>query len=120
MHLHLYLHAIYLRDPHAASSYHGRQVELYAEFDPRSLLGFLKQSSYYSVAAAQTICQARDLVTEQMYLLAKMGNSRQALELIINRLGDVEMVIWADLGTRIRKGPKRSSAMERFSRNGQR
>jgi hypothetical protein len=33
-----------------------------------------------------------DLVTEMVFLLGRMGNNKKALTLIIERLGDVQMV----------------------------
>jgi hypothetical protein len=38
------------------------------------------------------VCKERDLVTEMVFLLGRMGNNRQALTLIIERLGDVNRV----------------------------
>jgi hypothetical protein len=83
---HLYLDALWLKDQSEASSFHALQVELYAQFDPSRLLHFLKTSNSYSVQSAYAVCEARDLVYEQMYLLGKMGNNRKALYLIIERL----------------------------------
>jgi len=37
-----YLHALFLRDSHLGSEYHGLQVRLYAQFDRTRLLPFLK------------------------------------------------------------------------------
>lgn len=39
------------------------------------------------------MCEERDLVPEMMYLLGKMGDNRKALYLIIERVGDVDMVL---------------------------
>jgi hypothetical protein len=41
---------------------------------------------------ALRICRERDYVTEMVFLLGRMGNNKQALMLIIERLGDVQRV----------------------------
>lgn len=38
------------------------------------------------------MCKERDLVTEMVFLLGRMGNNKKALTLIIERLGDVSRV----------------------------
>lgn len=46
------------------------------------------------VAQAYNVCNERDLVPEMVFLLGRMGDNRRALNLIIERLGDVNRV-WA-------------------------
>lgn len=41
---------------------------------------------------ALAVCSSRDLVFEQVYLLGRIGDNKQALSLIIDRLGDVRRV----------------------------
>ena len=91
--LHVYLDALWLRDPHESEAFQDLQVELYAEFDANRLMNFLRISTFYSVPVAYNICEERDLVHEMMYLLGKLGNNRKALYLIIDRLNDVERAI---------------------------
>lgn len=69
------------------------QVELYAEFGHDRLLDFLRASNYYSLEKAYQICKQRDFVPEMVFLLGRMGNNRQALMLIIERLNDVARAI---------------------------
>ena len=38
------------------------------------------------------MCKTKDLVPEMVFLLGRMGNNKQALTLIIERLGDVGRV----------------------------
>jgi len=45
------------------------------------------------VFQAYEICIKRDLLREQVFILGRMGNSKQALAVIINHLGDIEEVI---------------------------
>lgn len=49
-------------------------------------LTFRNQSQAYE------ICIRRDLVKEQVFILGRMGNAKQALAIIINKLGDIEEV----------------------------
>lgn len=44
------------------------------------------------VFQAYEICIKRDLMREQVFILGRMGNSKQALSVIINKLGDIEEV----------------------------
>lgn len=41
---------------------------------------------------AYDICVKRDLLREQVFILGRMGNAKQALAVIINNLGDIEEV----------------------------
>ena len=45
-----------------------------------------------SALQAYNICTERDLVSEMVFLLGRMGNNKKALYLIIDRLGDVARV----------------------------
>ncbi|KAJ1656188.1 Vacuolar protein sorting-associated protein 41 [Dispira simplex] len=121
-HLHVYLHALYLIDsrgrprstePDSQTStygslvtasaenshillgapFHDLQVELYAEYDYTYLLRFLRSSSSYRLEHALRVCEARDMVPEMVYLLGRMGDSHQALQLILRRLHDVPRAI---------------------------
>jgi len=91
--LHIYLDALLRKDFHEGYDYHKLQIELYAEYDYPRLLPFLRTSTYYSLESAFKTCEARDLVPEMVYLLGQMGNSKEALSLIISRLGDVKRAI---------------------------
>lgn len=44
-------------------------------------------------AQAYNVCKARDYVIEMVFLLSRIGDSKTALMLIIERLGDVERAI---------------------------
>jgi hypothetical protein len=68
------------------------QVELYAEYDVSRLMPFLRASNFYDLERAYTITKERDYVPEMVFLLGRMGNNKQALMLIIERLGDVQRV----------------------------
>ncbi|PHU03773.1 Vacuolar protein sorting-associated protein 41 -like protein [Capsicum chinense] len=91
--LHLYLHSLFEANPHAGRDYHDMQVELYADYDPKMMLPFLRSSQHYTLEKAYDICVKKDLLKEQVFILGRMGNTKQALAVIINRLGDIEEAI---------------------------
>ncbi|KAL5032706.1 hypothetical protein BDV3_001256 [Batrachochytrium dendrobatidis] len=91
--LHVYLDALFINDSQESHTFHTLQVELYAEYDYARLMWFLRHSKFYSIPKAFDVCEARDLVPEMVLLLGKMGDSRRALMLIIERLRDVERAI---------------------------
>jgi hypothetical protein len=68
------------------------QVELYADYDQRFLLPFLRSSSFYPLEKAYETCKARGLTREVVFILGRMGNSREALGLIIEELHDMDQV----------------------------
>jgi len=90
--LYMYLDSLFDKDPQFCLPYSDRIVELYAEYDPDRLMPFLRASNFYDLEKALKICRERDYVTEMVFLLGRMGNNKQALMLIIERLGDVQMV----------------------------
>ncbi|GHJ85158.1 hypothetical protein NliqN6_1560 [Naganishia liquefaciens] len=91
--LYMYLDALFRKDPHLTVEYSDRLVELYAEYEYPRLLEYLRASNYYSLERAYRICQERDFVPEMVFLLGRMGSNKQALMLIIQRLGDVQRAI---------------------------
>ncbi|KAI8921093.1 hypothetical protein DFJ77DRAFT_448518 [Powellomyces hirtus] len=91
--LHIFLDALFRKDPLECAAFHPLQVELYAEYDYLQLMDFLRVSNSYSVQKAYEVCEMRDLVPEMVFLLGKMGDNRRALNLIIERLGDVKRAI---------------------------
>ncbi|XP_031262566.1 vacuolar protein sorting-associated protein 41 homolog [Pistacia vera] len=91
--LHLYLHSLFEVNPHAGKDFHDMQVELYADYDPKMLLPFLRSSQHYTLEKAYDICVRKDLLREQVFILGRMGNSKQALAVIINKLGDIEEAV---------------------------
>ncbi|KAF9498914.1 vacuolar assembling protein VPS41 [Pleurotus eryngii] len=91
--LFLYLDALFEKDPYLTADFADIQVKLYAEYATLRLIDFLRASNYYNLENAYNICKGRDLVTEMVFLLGRMGNNKQALTLIIERLGDVNRAI---------------------------
>lgn len=46
-----------------------------------------------NICQAYETCVKKDLLKEQVFILGRMGNAKQALAVIINRLGDIEEVL---------------------------
>ncbi|KAJ8432343.1 hypothetical protein Cgig2_021113 [Carnegiea gigantea] len=88
--LYLYLHSLFEVNPHAGKDFHDMQVELYADYDPKMLHPFLRSSQHYTLEKAHEICVRKGFLKEQAFILGRMGNSKQALAVIINQLGDME------------------------------
>lgn len=97
-----YLDGLFRRDPTLTVAYHHLQPQLYAVHQPAKLLDFLKISTGYGLEGALRVCEECGLLREQVYLLGRMGNSRKALGLIINKLENVDMVGWRRVRKRIR------------------
>eukprot|EP00003_Mantamonas_plastica_P008957 TRINITY_DN1809_c0_g2_i1.p1 TRINITY_DN1809_c0_g2~~TRINITY_DN1809_c0_g2_i1.p1 ORF type:complete len:753 (+),score=264.63 TRINITY_DN1809_c0_g2_i1:263-2521(+) len=91
--LHQYLHALFCVDPHIGSQFHHLQVALYAEYDYEKLDGFLKSSNYYPLEKAYQVCRDKELYPEMVYVLARMGNTTDALTLIMEKIRDVKTAI---------------------------
>lgn len=56
------------------------------------ITAFVFDSNITHIFKAYNVCKERDLVTEMVFLLGRMGNNKKALTLIIERLGDVNRV----------------------------
>ncbi|KAI0034356.1 vacuolar assembling protein VPS41 [Vararia minispora EC-137] len=91
--LFLYLDALSEKDPQLTAEFADLQVKLYAEYAPARLIDFLRHSAHYNLEGAYVICTQRDLVPEMVFLLGRMGNNKEALHIIIERLGDVGRAI---------------------------
>ncbi|KIR53471.1 vacuolar protein sorting 41 [Cryptococcus gattii Ru294] len=91
--LYMYLDVLLDKDPQYSLPYGDRMVELYAAYDVDRLMPFLRTSNFYDLEKAYAVCKERDYVPEMVFLLGRMGNNKQALMLLIERLGDVERAI---------------------------
>ncbi|CAH1452513.1 unnamed protein product [Lactuca virosa] len=91
--LHEYLHALFEANPHAGRDFHDMQVELYAEYDIKMLLPFLRSSQHYMLEKAYEVCLKKDLLSEQVFILGRMGNAKQALAVIIDKQGDIKEAV---------------------------
>ncbi|WVQ84653.1 hypothetical protein IAT38_006808 [Cryptococcus sp. DSM 104549] len=91
--LYMYLDSLFDKDTQLCLPYSDRMVELYAAYDVERLMSFLRASNFYDLEKAYSVCKERDYVSEMVFLLGRMGNNKQALMLIIERLGDVQGAI---------------------------
>eukprot|EP01120_Amphizonella_sp_Union-15-10_P003630 TRINITY_DN1403_c0_g1_i1.p1 TRINITY_DN1403_c0_g1~~TRINITY_DN1403_c0_g1_i1.p1 ORF type:complete len:882 (-),score=190.64 TRINITY_DN1403_c0_g1_i1:13-2658(-) len=73
--------------------YHDLQVELYANHDLDALGDFLEKSNFYNLDRALNICREKNLWKEIVFILARMGNTQEALTVMIERVGDVKKAI---------------------------
>ncbi|XP_014241580.1 vacuolar protein sorting-associated protein 41 homolog [Cimex lectularius] len=88
-----YLDALNKHDSKACIKNHSKLVRLYADFEPDKLLNFLKMSDHYAIREALDICKSGKLNEEMVYLLGRIGNTKEALELILTSIGDIERAI---------------------------
>ncbi|ELR10906.1 7fold repeat in clathrin and VPS proteins repeat-containing protein [Acanthamoeba castellanii str. Neff] len=113
---HAYLHALFTKDPHLGEEYTLLQLKHYAEYDYKQLKPFLIQT-IYPLEKAYKIVEERKLYPEMVYILGRMGNTKDALDLIIQKIGDVKQAIefvqeqrdeelWGDLITQSMRNPK--------------
>lgn len=90
----LYLDALFEKDPSLVVSYANKLVRLYSDFAYPKLMHFLRSmSSVYSFKEAYNVCEERGHVPEMVFLRGRTGDLPGALNLILERLNDVEMAI---------------------------
>lgn len=68
-------------------------MNLYAKHKPDKLLPFLKRSHNYPIQEAFDICKRELFYPEMVYLLGRMGNTREALFIIIHNIKNIQMAI---------------------------
>ncbi|XP_074600039.1 vacuolar protein sorting-associated protein 41 homolog isoform X4 [Brevipalpus obovatus] len=88
-----YLDKVVEQDGDRCAIHHDLLVSLYAQFTPERLLKFLQTSNHYSLEKALKICEKFHLIPETVYLLARMGNSKEALKCIIDRMSNINYAI---------------------------
>ncbi len=92
--LYLYLDALEKKESKTVGKkYHTLLVKLYATWCQPKLLSLLKRSDSYPIQEALTICKERDLYPEMVYLLGRIGNTKEALQLLINKIGNMNEAI---------------------------
>ena len=89
----LYLDALTAHAYEESKKYHGQLVELYADFDREKLMSFLRLSDDYPPQRALEICEEHCLTAERIYILARVGNTRDALKLITTELADIHRAV---------------------------
>lgn len=70
-----------------------RLIQLCVKYSRDKLLPLLKRSKTYPLQEAFEMCKSNFLHREMIYLLDRMGNAIEALEIIINELKNTKMAI---------------------------
>ena len=87
-------HDLHIAQGHALVEDHADlAVNLFAEYDRALLLTFLRTSDVYSYERAAALCEQRHYIPELVHVLAKTGQTKRALFLIIGQLADVSQAI---------------------------
>ena len=68
-------------------------VHIFVVFDRELLMDFLRASTSYRIEQAARECEQANYIPELVYLYSKTGETKRALYLIIDRLGDVSHAI---------------------------
>jgi vacuolar protein sorting-associated protein 41 len=68
-------------------------VNLFANYDRNLLMEFFQTSTAYTFDTAVRVCERKHYISELVYLLAKTGQMKKALFLIIDELKDVVQAI---------------------------
>lgn len=89
--LFMYLDALDKVD--SSGKFDWKLMNLYAKHDRDKLLSFIKRSRTYPLQEAYELCKTNLFYPEMVYLLDRMGNSTEALTIIMNKLKDVSMAI---------------------------
>lgn len=76
-----------------SGKYHNELVRLYAKYEPKKLLPFLKRSKNYNLDKAKKICSENLFYPEMVFLHERSGSTTDALEIIITKLNDIQMAI---------------------------
>ena len=88
-----YLDRLIHRDPTTCASYHNLLFELYSTYDPNKLVPFLRQSNYIQLDKALEVCKKKNLTHAIVFILGRMGNTREALRIIIDKMNDINAAI---------------------------
>ncbi|KAL6724021.1 hypothetical protein Aduo_018959 [Ancylostoma duodenale] len=68
-------------------------VRLYAEYDRKKLIPFLRKNENYHIRRALEICRQKNFVEEMILLLGKSGNHVDALNLMIKKYNQLDKAI---------------------------
>lgn len=61
-------------------------MNLYATFDRKKLQPFLRKSNNYPIQEALEVCKRNLFYPEMVYLLGQMGNTSEALNIIMHKV----------------------------------
>lgn len=89
--LYMYLDALDKVD--SSGKFDWKLINLYAKHDREKMLPFIRRSRTYPLQEAYELCKNKLFYPEMVYLLDRMGNSTEALTIIMKNLEDVSMAI---------------------------
>ncbi|KAH9421186.1 Vacuolar protein sorting-associated protein 41 [Dermatophagoides pteronyssinus] len=88
-----YLDRLIQRDPTACTLYHDLLFDLYAKHVPDRIVPFLRQSNYIQLEKALEVCKKQQLTKAVVFILGRMGNTHEALRIIIDKTDDINAAI---------------------------
>ena len=88
-----YLDRLIQRDPVACTRYHDLLFDLYAKHIPDRIVPFLRQSNYIQLEKALEVCKKQQLTKAVVFILGRMGNTHEALRIIIDKTDDINAAI---------------------------
>ncbi|AET40274.1 Vps41p Ecym_5534 [Eremothecium cymbalariae DBVPG len=92
--LFLYLEQLSSVEPILVAPHETKLVELYSKYEPSKLLEFLKRNTGYDIERAIEVCESKGVhYQELIYLWGKIGETKKALSLIIDKLNDPSLAI---------------------------
>ncbi|KJH48985.1 hypothetical protein DICVIV_04884 [Dictyocaulus viviparus] len=68
-------------------------VRLYAEYDRKKLMPFLRKNENYHISRALDVCRQKNFVEEMILLLGKSGNHVDALDLMVKKYNQLDKAI---------------------------
>lgn len=81
-------------DPVLLQKFEDLMIRLISKYNAKKLLSFLINNSHYDINKAIELFEKDDaFIKEQIYLLGKIGHDKQALKLIIEKVGDPDEAI---------------------------
>lgn len=89
--LYMYLDALNKVD--STGMFDWKLINLYAKHDREKMLPMLRRSKNYPLQEAYELCKITHFYPEMVYLLDRMGNTNEALEIVMKKIRDVQMAI---------------------------
>lgn len=83
-----YLTELGLVDEPQLAQFADLMVEMYIRYDRTKLLSFLERFDTYNLPKTIDLCREHKLVSELVYLLGRVGQTEEALKLIVTELKD--------------------------------
>jgi hypothetical protein len=74
-------------------SFDWKLITLYAKHDRDKMLPMLRRSKNYPLQDAYELCKSNLFYPEMVYLLDRMGNTNEALEIVMKKIQNVQMAI---------------------------